>query len=75
MAKVVVLAFDQYQVLRMKSLWTPERLEKITHQYPHKEYHLHHQFRMTASDQLSIIGDELRQLRQYQYFAVSYLTG
>ena len=51
-AKVVVLVFDQYQVLRMKSLWTPERLEKITHQYPHKEYHLHHQFRMTASDQL-----------------------
>lgn len=51
-AKVVVLVFDQYQVLRMKSLWTPERLEEITHQYPHKEYHLHHQFRMTASDQL-----------------------
>ena len=44
-AKVVVLVFDQYQVLRMKSLWTPERLEKITHQF-------HHQFRMTASDQL-----------------------
>nr|WP_314737476.1 DUF2075 domain-containing protein [Limosilactobacillus urinaemulieris] len=51
-AKVVVLVFDQYQVLRMKSLWTPERLEKITHQYLHKEYHLRHQFRMTASDQL-----------------------
>lgn len=51
-AKVVVLVFDQYQVLRMKSLWTSERLEKITYQYPHKEYHLHHQFRMTASDQL-----------------------
>src|SRR5699024_8449498 len=51
-AKVVVLVFDQYQVLRMKSLWTSKRLEKITHQYPHKEYHLHHQFRMTASDQL-----------------------
>lgn len=51
-AKVVVLVFDQYQVLRMKSLWTPKRLEKITHQYPHQEYHLRHQFRMTASDQL-----------------------
>lgn len=51
-AKVVILVFDQYQVLRMKSLWTPERLEKITHQYPHQEYHLHHQFRMTASDDL-----------------------
>lgn len=51
-AKVVILVFDQYQVLRMKSLWTPERLEKITHQYPYQEYHLHHQFRMTASDNL-----------------------
>lgn len=51
-AKVVVIVFDQYQVLRMKSLWTPARLEKITHQYPHQEYHLHHMFRMTASDDL-----------------------
>lgn len=51
-AKVVILVFDQYQVLRMKSLWTPQRLEKITHQYPHQEYHLKHQFRMTASDDL-----------------------
>lgn len=51
-AKVVILVFDQYQVLRMKSLWTPARLAKITHQYPHQEYHLTHQFRMTASDEL-----------------------
>lgn len=51
-AKVVIIVFDQYQVLRMKSLWTPERLQKITHQYPFKEYHLHHMFRMTASDDL-----------------------
>ncbi|WP_420908585.1 DUF2075 domain-containing protein [Limosilactobacillus agrestimuris] len=51
-AKVVILVFDQYQVLRMKSLWTPKRLEKITHQYPHRDYYLHHQFRMTASDNL-----------------------
>lgn len=51
-AKVVIVVFDQCQVLRMKSLWTPARLEKITHQYPHKEYHLHHMFRMTASDDL-----------------------
>ena len=51
-AKVVIIVFDQYQVLRMKSLWTPERLRQLTDQYPHAEYHLHHQFRMTASDQL-----------------------
>ncbi|MGM9892656.1 DUF2075 domain-containing protein [Limosilactobacillus sp.] len=51
-AKVIIIVFDQYQVLRMKSLWTPERLRKITDQYPHREYHLHHMFRMTASDEL-----------------------
>ncbi|WP_407657587.1 DUF2075 domain-containing protein [Limosilactobacillus fastidiosus] len=51
-SKVVILVFDQHQVLRMKSLWTPERLAKITHQYPHQDYYLHHQFRMAASDRL-----------------------
>lgn len=51
-SKVVILVFDQYQVLRMKSLWTPERLTKLTNQYPHDDYHLKHQFRMTASDDL-----------------------
>lgn len=51
-AKVVILVFDQYQVLRMKSLWTPARLTKLTHQYPHDDYHLKHQFRMSASDDL-----------------------
>lgn len=51
-SKVVILVFDQYQVLRMKSLWTPARLQQITHQYPHQDYHLRHQFRMTASDEL-----------------------
>ncbi|HJA23942.1 MAG TPA: DUF2075 domain-containing protein [Candidatus Limosilactobacillus intestinavium] len=51
-SKVVIIVFDQYQVLRMKSLWTPERLHQITSLYPHAEYHLKHQFRMTASDDL-----------------------
>lgn len=51
-AKVVVLVFDQYQVLRMKSLWTPERLRAITDQYPHREYQLQRMFRMTASPEL-----------------------
>lgn len=51
-AKIIVLVFDEYQVLRMKSFWTTERLQKITHQYAHKDYHLHHQFRMTAPDSL-----------------------
>lgn len=51
-AKVIIIVFDRYQVLRMKSLWTPERLQKITNHYPHQEYHLTHQFRITASDDL-----------------------
>ena len=51
-AKVVVLVFDRYQVLRMKSLWTPERLRAITVQYPHREYQLQRMFRMTASPEL-----------------------
>lgn len=36
-AKVVVIVFDEYQVLRMKSLWTISRLRAITDRYPHKE--------------------------------------
>ncbi|WP_076461456.1 DUF2075 domain-containing protein [Limosilactobacillus caccae] len=51
-AKVVVIVFDEYQVLRMKSLWTISRLRAITDRYPHKEYHLTHMFRMNASDDL-----------------------
>lgn len=51
-AKVVILVFDPDQVLRMKSLWTTKRLKKITHQYPHQEFYLHHQFRMSAPPEL-----------------------
>lgn len=51
-AKVVILVFDDSQVLRMKSFWTKRRLEEITHQYIHEDYYLHHQFRMTAPDSL-----------------------
>lgn len=51
-SKIIILVFDPYQVLRMKSFWTKERLEKITHQYPHKDYLLQHQFRMSAPDNL-----------------------
>ncbi|WP_295746687.1 DUF2075 domain-containing protein [uncultured Limosilactobacillus sp.] len=51
-ARVVILVMDYSQVLRMKSLWTPERLTKIISRFPHEQYHLTHQFRMTASDDL-----------------------
>lgn len=51
-ARVVVLVFDPYQVLRTKTFWTTASLEKTTHQYPHQDYYLKHQFRMNASDDL-----------------------
>lgn len=51
-SKVVILVLDPYQVLKMKTLWTKERLERITHLYPHEEYYLKHQFRMNASSDL-----------------------
>lgn len=51
-AKIVILVFDPYQVLRTKSFWTTQQLEQITHQYPHEDYHLTHQFRVNASDEL-----------------------
>lgn len=51
-AKVIVLVFDETQVLRMKSFWTEARLEKILQPYTTATYRLTHQFRMTASDEL-----------------------
>ena len=51
-AKVVILVFDPYQVLRMKSFWTLDRLNELVASYPHQRYQLKHQFRMTASDEL-----------------------
>jgi len=51
-AKVIILVFDETQVLRMKSFWTEARLEKILAPYRHETYRLTHQFRMQASDEL-----------------------
>lgn len=51
-AKIVILVFDPYQVLRTKTFWTTQQLEQITHQYSHEDYHLTHQFRVNASDEL-----------------------
>ena len=36
----------------MKSFWTRDRLEQITHRYPHQEVTLTHQFRMSAPTSL-----------------------
>lgn len=51
-AKVVVVVFDETQVLRMKSYWTERRLEALVAPFPHQTYRLTHQFRMRASDDL-----------------------
>ncbi|WP_105956528.1 DUF2075 domain-containing protein [Apilactobacillus quenuiae] len=51
-SKITILVFDHRQVLRTKSFWNLERLHKIIDPYTNDEYHLTHQFRMTASDKL-----------------------
>ncbi|KRN01622.1 hypothetical protein FD13_GL000764 [Levilactobacillus senmaizukei DSM 21775 = NBRC 103853] len=51
-AKVIILVFDETQVLRFKSFWTESRLERLLAPYPHVSYRLTHQFRMHASDDL-----------------------
>lgn len=51
-SKIVILVFDQRQVLRMKSFWNNQRLEQLLQPYYHESYYLHHQFRMTASPEL-----------------------
>jgi uncharacterized protein len=51
-SQITILVFDHRQVLRTKSFWNLNRLHHIIDDYPHDEYHLTHQFRMTASDNL-----------------------
>ncbi|MET3576176.1 DUF2075 domain-containing protein [Bhargavaea ullalensis] len=50
-AKVVVVIYDQDQVLKLKSLWSAELLEKLKRlSAHHEEYQLTNQFRMQAND-------------------------
>lgn len=51
-SQITILVFDHRQVLRTKSFWNLERLHHIIAPYTNGEYHLTHQFRMTASDSL-----------------------
>lgn len=51
-SQITVLVFDHRQVLRTKSFWNLERLHNIIDSYTNGEYHLTHQFRMTANDDL-----------------------
>lgn len=53
LAKVVVIIYDQDQVLKLKSLWGVSTLEKIKKQSFYSErYKLTNQFRMQASDEI-----------------------
>ncbi|SIT74224.1 DUF2075 domain-containing protein [Edaphobacillus lindanitolerans] len=51
LARVVVMIYDQDQVLKLKSLWNAESLEKLKRLSTyHEEYQLTNQFRMQAND-------------------------
>ncbi|MEK5216690.1 DUF2075 domain-containing protein [Psychrobacillus sp. FSL H8-0487] len=51
LAKVVVIIYDQGQVLKLKSLWGAAALEQLKRKSTyHEEYQLTNQFRMQAND-------------------------
>ncbi|WP_153721073.1 DUF2075 domain-containing protein [Sporosarcina cascadiensis] len=53
LAKVVVIIYDQDQVLKLKSLWGAAMLEKLKKRSNcHEEYLLTNQFRMQANDRV-----------------------
>ncbi len=52
LSRVTVVVFDPHQVLRTKSFWTRERLEKLIAPYPHELVQLTEQFRMQAGPAL-----------------------
>ncbi|GEK29420.1 DUF2075 domain-containing protein [Furfurilactobacillus siliginis] len=49
LARVVIIVFDRYQVLKTKSYWDDERLTQLIAAHPHRDFHLHQQFRMQAN--------------------------
>lgn len=50
LSRIVVLVFDERQVLKFKSLWSGSRLSRMMNQWPHEVYVLQHQFRMRADE-------------------------
>ncbi|MBJ7222859.1 MULTISPECIES: DUF2075 domain-containing protein [unclassified Brenneria] len=48
LARIVVLVFDEQQVLKFKSLWRESDLSRIMARWPHEVHVLRHQFRMRA---------------------------
>jgi DUF2075 family protein len=52
-SKVTVIVFDEKQVLKLKSHWDSNRLNKLKALFPmHEEYHLTTQFRMKADPKI-----------------------
>ncbi|USS85834.1 DUF2075 domain-containing protein [Fructilactobacillus cliffordii] len=52
LSRVVICVFDFHQVIQTKNYWDQEMLSQIVAHYPHAEYDLTHQFRMTAGPEL-----------------------
>ncbi|MCL2894109.1 DUF2075 domain-containing protein [Brenneria tiliae] len=48
LARIVVLVFDEQQVLKFKSLWRESDLSRMLARWPHEVYALRRQFRMRA---------------------------
>ena len=51
-SKMVILVFDDKQVLKMKSFWDENKLHNIIGEFQNEEFILKNQFRMHASEQM-----------------------
>lgn len=52
LAKVLIIVFDERQVLRLKTYWTQDRLRQLLAPYHQEWFHLTTQFRMHAEKQV-----------------------
>lgn len=52
LAKVLIIVFDEHQVLRLKTYWTKARLQQLLAPYQQEWFHLTTQFRMQADVQV-----------------------
>jgi len=48
-SRIVVMVFDERQVLKLKSYWQPAMLQPFLDRYPHQTFNLDTQFRVTGS--------------------------
>lgn len=64
LAKVVVIIYDEYQVLKLKSLWGAATLQQLKRLSGHHEqYRLTNQFRMQASEEIIAWIDAFKEKR------------